>query len=213
VLLVRTASPARVPSAPRLRRRRARSPPNLYFEADDGTHGTQLWTSDGTAAGTLQIGSGAAVVSVDGLATAGGRIVFATNTAPGIEKFSAISAASPGGPVAPLAATDPSSPLELFVSDGTAAGVHQLSGGSSPLSSSPSNLVAAGSELYFGAASSSSGVTLWRSAGTAASTMPVAVSPAPGTPAPVAAFGGVVFLQYVGASLQLWRSDGTVAGT
>jgi ELWxxDGT repeat protein len=302
---------------------------NLYFEADDGTHGTQLWTSDGTPAGTLQVGSGAAVVSVDGLATAAGRIVFATNTAPGVEQFSAISAASPGGPVAnlcpdgcgtvtaqrflvslgshavfatsvhgefdldtlwstdgtragtlllkhcggecvpavangavffavtgadgeqlwrtdgtpegtrrfaavplsfdrplalagfpgqvffvaPLAATDPSSPLELFVSDGTAAGVHQLTGGSGPLSSSPANLVAAGSELYFGAASSSSGVTLWHSAGTAASTLPVAVSPAPGTPAPVAAFGGVVFQQFVGASLQLWRSDGTVAGT
>jgi ELWxxDGT repeat protein len=68
-------------------------------------------------------------------------------------------------------------------------------------------------EVFFTASTSANPATFWRSAGTAASTLPTAVSPAPGTPPPMAAFGGLVYLQYSDASLQLWRSDGTAAGT
>jgi len=49
---------------------------SVYFGADDGVHGIQLWTSDGTAAGTqmIVIGSGPSEPSI--LGTVGNSLIF-----------------------------------------------------------------------------------------------------------------------------------------
>ncbi|MBV8202956.1 MAG: hypothetical protein JOZ15_20250, partial [Acidobacteria bacterium] len=164
----------------------------LYLSVQESDGLPRLWRTDGTQAGTRRFAS----TPLDPYTTA----VLAGF--PGKVFFSG-----------PDAAGDHPLDDELFVGDGTAAGTLQLTDATAPLSSSPAGLVAAGGQVFFTASSSFNPATFWRSAGTAASTVPAAVSPEPGTPLPLAAFCGIVFLQYSDASLQLWRSDGTAAGS
>jgi ELWxxDGT repeat protein len=164
----------------------------LYFTVQESDGMPRLWRTDGTPGGTRRFAS-TPLEPYD--------VSFPLAALPGKVFFNAPDVAQP-------AYQD-----ELFVSDGTAAGTHQLTDTTDPLSSSPAGMVAAGNQLFFTASSPTNPEAFWRSAGTAASTLPAAMSPAPGTPLPLPAFGGVVFLQYSDASLQLWRSDGTAAGS
>jgi ELWxxDGT repeat protein len=111
----------------------------LFFYADDGVNGGELWNSDGTLSGTVMVadlypGVGASLVS--GGIDAGGVLYF-----------------SAAGPVVGL---------ELWRSDGTAAGTHPVSdiwpGG---WSSSPAELQVFGSRVYFSATDGSTGRELW----------------------------------------------------
>ncbi len=111
----------------------------LYFLADDGAHGEELWRSDGTAEGTTMVkdifpGSGhsrpADMIAV------GNRIYFS--------------------------ADDGSNGREWWTSDGTAAGtqmVADLSPGSG--GSNPSSPFLQGKKLYFSAVTPAYGSELW----------------------------------------------------
>src|SRR5438034_1072453 len=74
-----------------------------YFTAIDGSHGSELWASDGTTAGTRMVADvrpGSAGSAIADLATIHGKLVFVAN--------------------------DGTHGAELFASDGTTAGTSLL---------------------------------------------------------------------------------------
>ena len=118
---------------------RAGAGSRLFFVVDDETEGSELWTSDGSAAGTrlvVDLHPGPVGFYPQGLTAIDGRLVFA--------------------------ADDGTSGLEPWVSDGTAPGTRRL-GDLAPGAdaSSPGPVVAAGSYVFFGAWDPVHGRELW----------------------------------------------------
>lgn len=161
----------------------------FLFRADDGTHGPELWITDGTPAGTSLLkdvhpaaGSGPA-----SLAALGSAVYFA--------------------------ASDGTNGTELWKTDGTEAGtvlVEDIQPGSTD--SFPSEITASGSQIFFRVFDSGSH-QLWRSDGTAAGTFRVSdISLGnDGHLNGITPFDGGILL--FAGDQQLWRSDGTEAGT
>jgi ELWxxDGT repeat protein len=163
----------------------------LFFRVPDSDQNfDQLWRSDGTRAGTGRFAT--PLLSTDSTAP---PLVAAVQD----QVF--------------FAATDDNASFiprnELWVSHGTTAGARQLTDATDPLGSSPSNLTAIGGQVFFLATPD---LTLWRSAGSAGNTLRLPISPVPGAPL-AAAFGALVFVSTASGSPQLWRSDGTAAGS
>ena len=177
----------------------------LFFTALDGSTGTELWKSDGTAAGTVQVKdvwSGASSSSIS-LMTAAGSLVFFT-------------------------ANDGANGSELWVSDGTGAGtfmVKDINATAANTGSSIASLRAVGPIMMFTANDGVSGTELWRSDGTAAGTfMVMDISPGSSSSSlsGMTVSGSQLFFitqanglpsVYSGPGQELWRSDGTSAGT
>jgi uncharacterized repeat protein (TIGR01451 family) len=111
----------------------------VYFNADDGVHGRELWVSDGTAAGThllKDILPGAGSSLPDHLTTIGHLIFFS--------------------------ATDGVHSVELWQSDGTAAGtkmVKDIAPGDLP--SNPEGFAASGAYIFFAANDATHGLEPW----------------------------------------------------
>ncbi|HET9211006.1 MAG TPA: ELWxxDGT repeat protein [Thermoanaerobaculia bacterium] len=174
----------------------------FVFVGDDGSHGPEIWRTDGTAAGTVQIkdiASGSSGSSPLGLAVFNGKVLFN--------------------------ATDPTHGSEIWTTDGTAAGTGLLldvqPGGSG---SDPREITAVGSLAFFRADDGTHGAELWATDGTTAGTRMVkdVVPGSAGGLPPTAggyeftAIGGrLVFYSatVVGGLGSFWTSDGTDAGT
>jgi ELWxxDGT repeat protein len=117
----------------------------LFFAADDGTHGFELWESNGTAAGTLlvkDINPVAGNSYPGSLVNVNGTLFFSAN--------------------------DGTNGAQLWESNGSSAGTFRLG------TSSPGYLVNVNGILFFSASDSTHGTELWESNGSSAGTSLVA---------------------------------------
>lgn len=175
----------------------------LFFAAFDGgqcvpgQHGSELWKSDGTNAGTVlveDINVGCSDSSPEALTNVNGRLFFS--------------------------ADDGVSGRELWVSiDGTAAGTSSVKDiNSGPASSDPQNLTNVNGLLYFSADDGISGRELYRSDGGFINTTrlkDIAPGAAGSNPSSVTVVNGrLVFTADDGVhGRELWTTDGTPGGT
>lgn len=174
----------------------------LFFAANDGPNGVELWKTNGTSSGTAMVkdinpGSGSS--SPNSLATVNGMIWFAAN--------------------------DGTRGDELWRSTGTSNGtilIKSIRPGI--LGSRPTGFVNIGSTIYFLANDGVNGYELWKTGGANSSTVLVAdINPGPASSAdPFSVLpllpqnvGGTLVLAADNGTygLELWRSDGTSAGT
>ncbi len=173
----------------------------VYFVATTGPHGTEIWKTDGSDAGTVvvkDIVPGSVSSFPDGLTVVGNTLYFS--------------------------AFGPTAGRELYKTDGTTAGtvlVKDIKPGCD--GSSPRDLTAGGNTLYFAAADDDNGRELWKSDGTAAGTVMVkdidprvtSGSPQSSFPSNMAFVNSTLFFnastKTTGA--ELWKTDGSAAGT
>lgn len=178
----------------------------LYFTADDGIHGVELWVTDGTQAGT--------------------RMVKDINEAPDLDPFSQADTAGSfptgltiyNGEVYFAATSDDGD--ELWKSDGTESGTVQVKDiWQGAEGSFPEFLTVFRDELYFLASTAEEGDELWKSNGTQGGTVLVAdivEGEASSTPSRLYAFGDELYFAASDdgeSGPELFKSDGTAAGT
>ncbi|MGH7179113.1 MAG: ELWxxDGT repeat protein, partial [Tepidisphaeraceae bacterium] len=166
---------------------------SLYFTADDGSHGDELWKSDGTTLGTD------IVLDID----PGGNSYPTSLTRVGTTLFFAADQAGSG--------------RELWKSDaGGTSIVKDIV--PSVTGSTPENFVDVNGTLFFTASNSAEGRELWKSNGTDVGTVPVKdVWPgfAPSNPFAMTNVRGTLFFvaDHPDYGRELWSCDGTAAGT
>ena len=167
----------------------------VFFRADDGTHGRQLWESNGAAAGTHLV--------ADINPTGGAYPRYLTNVS-GTLFFQA---------------TDGTHGTQLWASNGAAADTHMVADvNAGPVSFDPAILTNVSGLLFFTANDSTHGLELWKSNGTALGTSLVA-DIFPGPPGSYVAnltnvSGTLFFTASDGVhGKELWRSNGAIAGT
>jgi ELWxxDGT repeat protein len=170
----------------------------VFFTADDGVSGRELYVSDGTAEGTRRVADifpGPGGSTPMGLATLGDHVYFFAQ--------SGVAGSTSGS-------------WFLWKSDGTEAGtvkVRELPG-----NIWNRQLVRSGNALYFSGFDSATGDELWRTDGTSQGTVRVKdIRPGNASAYPsgfVDVNGTVYFSIFVeNGRNDLWKSDGTEAGT
>jgi ELWxxDGT repeat protein len=170
----------------------------LFFAADDGVHGDELWKSDGTAlVKDVNPGSSSAFVGSDG-----GVLDPGFTDVNGTLYFLAI------------VGSGSAAPTELWKSDGTAAGTTAVS---SQVQSSNFGLANVNGTVFFPGSDATHSNALWKTDGTASGSVLVKdfTGGFSSSPQDLTNLNGSL-LFHISSSAgddQLWKSDGTGAGT
>ncbi|MBX3025980.1 hypothetical protein KF840_13820 [bacterium] len=174
----------------------------LLFMANDGLSGLELWRSDGSEAGTQRVADlGAGALGADGTSGGDDDSDVAQRTI----------AMLPAGRRLFFTARPSGVALELWESDGTAAGTRRVARLTDDWGELQS--AAAGDRLYLSVQSTQGGARLWTSDGTPSGTTMVA-APYDYASAMTPAGDGIVFAAADAvAGTEPWASDGTAAGT
>jgi ELWxxDGT repeat protein len=159
----------------------------LFFSADNGVAGRELWETDGSADYYFDLNTGFAASNPQNLTDVNGTLYFtANNGADGVELWSVVK----GVNAAIVADIDPGA-----------------------ASSAPSNLTNINGVLYFTANDGVHGVQLWRTNGTKGGTVRVAGGNI-SQPTNLTNVDGVLYFEaFDGSSEGLFRTNGTSTGT
>ncbi len=173
---------------------------NLIFPANDGVSGVELWKSDGTAAGTAiitELAAGSASVYPQSLVACGNKVFFTM--------------------------TDPLLSDNVGVTDGTAAGTHLVKDINLSGPTNPYLLFPHGNNCFFFANDDMDNWELWYSDGTETGTVKVkeinptgsALDYNAGVWTDQVSLGNFMYFSANNGTngMELWRSDGTTAGT
>ena len=166
----------------------------LFFRANDGANGVELWKSDGTSAGTVLV-----------------KDIFAGIAPSSPREFTNVNGTLFFTAVDSLAGT------ELWRSDGTASGTVRVKDIRLSGSGFPRYLTNVNGTLFFTATDGTSGDELWKSNGTDAGTVRVKdINPiGNATPRELTNVSGTLFFNATDgiSGYELWKSDGTDSGT
>ncbi len=132
----------------------------LFFAANDGIHGMELWKSDGTAEGTVMVKD----------IWPGASSAFPWDT--GAMTWFSQTFVNVDGTVF-FIARDGVHNFEVWKSDGTAAGTKMVKDIYDGWMETPDNLTSVGDTLFFTHSNGEDGVEIWKSDGTAAGTVMV----------------------------------------
>ncbi|MFP2927253.1 ELWxxDGT repeat protein [Pyxidicoccus sp. 3LG] len=164
----------------------------LFFRADDGVHGVELWRSDGTAFGTAlvrDVNPGPDGSYIGAFAELDGTLFFT--------------------------AYDAVNGWSLWRSDGTELGTVPVTAAGSSVD--VRDLTVMGGSLYFTTFSDVQTAGLWKSDGTPGGTSLVTVplGSAYSVPHQLTAVNGALYFGIVDGDdmMQLWKSNGTASGT
>ncbi|MEY2425920.1 MAG: hypothetical protein QOI61_1492 [Actinomycetota bacterium] len=171
--------------------------PMVLFKAYNPTEGSELWRTDGTAAGTtlIDLAPGTNSVGPFDLTVFGGVVLFTGDAS-----------VVPGSG---------SSSQAIFKTDGTVTGTSVVTDLTYGGDAGP-QITPFGSIALFVAANGATGTELWKTDGTPAGTALVKdISASDSDPHELTPFGNIVLFTATtsGAGDELWKTDGTEAGT